>query len=101
MDRHDAASSESEKQAVLRNFVEDLQWWRQFSENLYQACGVPPLSLEEMLKEYEMCFEYYRKNTDPETHRRMLVFRDKLKVAFVVSETKSRVNQFLSPFLGK
>jgi len=97
MDRYEAASTEPEKQAVLQNFIEDLKWWRQFSENLYQACEVPPLSLLEMAKEYEMAFEYYRKNTDPETYRRMLAFRDKLQAAFVVSEAKNRINQFFGP----
>jgi len=100
MDRHETASSELEKQVVIQSFVEDLKWWRQFSENLYQACEAPPLSLIEMAKEYEMAFEYYRKNTDPETYRRMLAFRDKLQVAAVVSETKSRINQFLGPIWG-
>jgi len=96
MDRYEAASTESEKQAVLQNFIEDLKWWRQFSENLYQACEVPPLSLLEMAKEYEMAFEYYRKNTDPETYRRLLLFRDKL----VMAEAKSRINQFFGPLFG-
>jgi len=101
MERYDTASSESEKQAILQNFVEDLKWWRQISEKVYQTCEITPLSLLEMAKEYEMAFEYYRKNTDPETYRRMLVFRDRLQVAFVVSETKNRVNQFLRPFWGQ
>ena len=100
MDRYEAAPSESEKQAIMQNFIEDLKWWRQFSENLYEACEVSPLSLVEMAKEYEMAFEYYRQNTDPEAYRRMLVFRDRLQVAAVVSETKSRINQFLGPILG-
>ena len=94
MDRYEAVSTESEKQAVVQNFIEDLKWWLQFSENLYQTCEVPPQTLMETAKEYEMAFEYYRKNTDPETYRRMLPFRDKL----VMAEAKSRINQFFSPF---
>ena len=101
MDRYDAATSEPEKQAVLQNFVDDLKWWKQFGENLYQACEVPPLSFEEMVKEYEMAFEYYCQTTEAKTYRRMLAFRDKLQVAFVVSETKSRVNRFFAPFFGQ
>jgi len=100
MDRHDAAS-ESEKRAIMQNFVEDLKWWRQFSEDLYAACRLPPYSLAEAAKEYEMTFEYYRKNTEPETYRRMLAFRDKLQVAVVVSETKNLVDQFLGPLWRK
>jgi len=97
MDRYDAASTEAEKQAIALRFVEDLKWWQRFSENLSQTCGMPPFSLEEMVKEYEMAFEYYRKNTEPETYRRMLAFRDKL----VVAEAKNRLNQFLGPIWGK
>ena len=101
MDRYDAATSESEKQAILQNFVDDLKWWNRFSEDVYRMCQVSPPSLVEMAKEYEMAFEYYRKNTESETYRRMVAFRDKLQVAFVVSETKSRVNQFFGPLFGK
>ncbi len=100
MNRFDAAP-EKEKQAIMQKFVDDLKWWSRFSENVFQACGVPPLSLVEMAKEYEMTFEYYRRTTDPGVYRKMLVFREKLKAAFVVSETKNRVNQFFAPLWGK
>jgi len=101
MDRYDAASTTPAKQAVMQKFVDDLKWWRPFSENLYLACEVPPLSFEEMVKEYEMTFEHYRQNTDPETYRRMLAFRDKLQSAFVVSETKNHINRFFGPLFGQ
>ena len=96
MDRHSAASP-LEKAAILQKFADDLKWWGQFNESVYRACQVEPLSIVEMAKEYEMCFEYYRGNTDPETYQRMLTFRDKLQTAVVVSETKNRVNQFFGP----
>ena len=101
MERHDATASESEKQAIMQNCFEDLKWWRQFSDNVYLESELPPYSLIEAAKEYEMTFEYYCKTTEPETYRRMLAFRDKLQVAFVVSEAKNRVNQFLGPLWKK
>ncbi len=95
------SASDREKQAILQKFVDELKWWGRFSENVYKACDIPPLSLLEMGKEYEMTFEYYRRTTDPPVYQKMLVFRDKLQAAFVVSETKNRVNQFLGPLWGK
>ena len=96
MDRY-AAASQPEKAAILQKFADDLKWWGQYNESVYHVCQLQPLSLVEMAKEYEMTFEYYRGNTEPETYQHMLAFRDKLQAAVVVSETKNRVNQFLGP----
>ena len=53
MDRY-AAAPQREKATILQEFADDLKWWGQYNESVYQACQLQPLSLVEMAKEYEM-----------------------------------------------
>lgn len=98
MNRYNAAE-EKQKPEILREIVEDLKWWQRFYENVYYSCDLRPPSLINMLKEMEMAFDYFRESSSPQEYEQMIVFREKLKVAFITQEAKKQINQ-LNKFLG-